>query len=231
MNDKKQLKGVLFDFNGTLFFDTECHVKAFEKCYAKRGMDVPSPEEIIKNLFGLSNEVIYKSYFDSNATKEDCKRFGAEKEGFYYEFCKALPGGMKYVDGVCELMSYLNENNIPYCLATGAGMDNITFYNENMELGKWFDRAHIVCADDKVNCKPSPEIYEYAASKIGLTAPECIVFEDGTLGLIAANKANAGASVAIYQEGLPSPLIEGAYADAVYHDFTEWKEILREFGL
>ena len=231
MSQKKQLKGVLFDFNGTLFFDTVYHVKAFEKCYANRGMEIPSAQYIITNLFGLSNEVIYKTFFDANATLEDCKRFAAEKEGFYYEFCLSSPTGMQYVTGVRELMSYLNEQGIPYCLATGAGMDNITFYNENMNLAQWFDREHIVCADDKVKCKPSPEIYEYAASKIGLTAPECIVFEDGTLGLIAANKANVGVAIAIYEESLPTPLIEGATADAIYHDFSEWKSILEEFGL
>lgn len=231
MNVKKQLKGILFDFNGTLFFDTECHVKAFEQYYAKRGMDVPSSEYIINNLFGLSNVAIYRTFFDANATLEECHRFGEEKERLYYKACLSLPCGMQYTKGVCELLSYLKENNIPYCLATGAGMDNITFYNENMNLAKWFDREHIVCADDPVKCKPDPEIYEYAASKIGLNASDCIVFEDGPLGLIAANKANAGAAIAIYQEGLDSPIINGAHADAIYHDFSEWKSILEEFGL
>ena len=231
MSTKKQLKGVLFDFNGTLFFDTDCHVKAFEKCYANRGMAVPSPQEIITNLFGLSNEVIYKEYFDANATTEDCKRFAREKEGYYYECCLTPPFTMDYSNGARALLSYLKENNIPYCLATGAGMDNISFYNENLDLAEWFDREHIVCADDKVKCKPDPEIYEYAASKIGLKASDCIVFEDGTLGLIAANKANAGACIAIYEEGLPTPLICGAKADAVYHDLSEWKKILEEYGL
>ena len=231
MSIKKQLKGILFDFNGTLFFDTDYHIKAFEQYYANRGMDIPSHEFIITHLFGLSNEMICKGYFEPDATPEDCKRFGEEKEGLYYKFCLEAPEGPQYVKGVSELMAYLAENNIPYCLATGAGMDNIAFYNENMDLGKWFDREHIVCADDKVKCKPDPEIYEYAASKIGLSASECIVFEDGPLGLTAANKAGAGAAIAIYEEGLDSPLINGARADAVYHDFSEWKKILEEFGL
>ena len=231
MSVKKQLKGVLFDFNGTLFFDTDCHVKAFEKCYSNRGMDVPSPQEIITNLFGLSNEVIYKEYFDANATTEDCKRFAKEKEGYYYEFCLTPPFVMDYSNGARALLSYLKENDIPYCLATGAGMDNISFYIEHLNLSEWFDREHIVCADDKVKCKPNPEIYEYAASKIGLKASDCIVFEDGTLGLIAANKANAGACIAVYEKGLPTPLICGAKADAVYHDLSEWKTILEEYGL
>ena len=231
MSDKKQLKGVLFDFNGTLFFDTDCHVKAFEQYYAKMGMEVPSADYIINNLFGLSNEAIYKGFFDPNATLEECRRFGEEKEGLYYKACLELPCGMQYTKGVCDLLCYLKENNIPYCLATGAGMDNITFYNEHMDLAKWFDRAHIVCADDPVKCKPDPAIYEYAASKIGLTASECIVFEDGPLGLIAANKAGAGAAISIYEKGLSSPLINGAKADAVYHDFSEWKTILEQFGL
>ena len=231
MSVKKQLKGILFDFNGTLFFDTDCHVKAFEQYYAKMGMDVPSADYIINNLFGLSNAEIYKKFFNPYATPEDCLNFGEEKERLYYKACLSRPNGLQYTKGVCELMTYLKENNIPYCLATGAGMDNIAFYNENMNLSKWFDREHIVCADDPVKCKPDPEIYEYAASKIGLSASECIVFEDGPLGLIAANRAGAGAAIAIYEEGLSSPLINGARGDAVYHDFSEWKAILEEFGL
>ena len=227
----KKIKGVLFDFNGTLFFDTDCHVKAFEQYYAKCGMEVPSAEYIINNLFGLSNEAIYKTFFDPNATPEDCRRFGEEKERLYYQACLNLPNGMQYTKGACEFLSYLKENNIPYCLATGAGMDNITFYNENMDLWKWFDREHIVCADDPVNCKPDPAIYRYAASKIGLDASECIVFEDGPLGLIAASKANVSAAVVICQEGLPSPLINGITADAAYKDFTEWKEIVKKFDI
>ena len=225
MNVKKKLKGVLFDFNGTLFFDSELHIKAFEECFAARGMEVPSPEFIVTNIFGISNENIYRLFFDTNATYEDCLRFAEEKEGLYRQMCLNEPSLMRYTNGACELMSYLKEKDIPYCLATGSGMDNIIFYNENMELSKWFDREHIVCSDDNVKSKPNPEIYEYAASKIGLNASDCIVFEDGTKGLIAANKANAGASIAIYEEGLPSPLIDGAHADAIYHDFSEWKSI------
>ena len=231
MSKKKQLKGILFDFNGTLFFDTDCHVNAFKQYYAKRGLEIPSAEYVINNLFGLTNAEIYRNFFNENATSEECKQFAIEKEGLYYESCLALPNGMQYVNGVCELLTYLKENNIPYCLATGAGMDNISFYIEHMALSKWFDREHIVCADDKVKCKPDPEIYEYAASKIGLTPSECIVFEDGPLGLIAANRANAGAAIAIYEKGLDSPIRNGAQADAEYHDFSEWKTILKEFGL
>ena len=59
----KKIKGVLFDFNGTLFFDTDCHVKAFEQYYAKCGMEVPSAEYIINNLFGLSREPLKNDRF------------------------------------------------------------------------------------------------------------------------------------------------------------------------
>lgn len=231
MSEKKKIKGILFDFNGTLFFDSKLHIEAFEICFAKRNMEVPTAEYIITNIFGISNENIYKGFFDKNATKEDCLRFAEEKEGIYRRMCLDHPELMRYTEGACELMSYLKENDIPYCLVTGSGLDNISFYNENMELYKWFDREHIVCADDNVKSKPNPEIYEYAAKKLGLSAEECIVFEDGTKGIIAANKAGAGVTIAIYENGLPSPLINGARCDAVYHDFTEWKKIISDFGL
>ena len=110
---EKKLKGVLFDFNGTLFFDSYLHIRAFEICFAKRGMSVPSAEFIVTNIFGISNENIYKTFFDPNATKDECLRFAEEKEGLYRSMCLENPSLMKYTEGACELMRYLKKTLFP----------------------------------------------------------------------------------------------------------------------
>ena len=44
-----KIKGVLFDFNGTLFFDSPFHIMAFKKYFVEHGKEEPSEEFIIKN--------------------------------------------------------------------------------------------------------------------------------------------------------------------------------------
>ena len=45
----------------------------------------------------------------------------------------------------------------------------------------------VVTAEDVVNHKPAPDTFLKAAEQMGLTADECVVFEDGQLGIKAAH--------------------------------------------
>lgn len=228
---KKTIKGILFDFNGTLFFDSLFHIDAFKIYFKERGKPEPSAEYITRFIFGKNNRRIYEDNFNPNADTAEWMAFADRKEGLYRESCLAHPDRMKYTDGVPEMLDWLASSGIPYCLATGSGMDNISFYMEHMGLGRWFDESNIVYSDGSFKGKPEPDAYLLAAKKIGIAPEECIVFEDGTSGLIAARRANAGAVVAVYEDGLPDPITDGASADAVYHSFDEWKKIFENFGI
>lgn len=227
----KSIKGILFDFNGTLFFDSKLHVKAFKKYFVEHGKEEPSVEYITQNIFGRSNPRIYTDNFKSNPTPEECTRFADEKEGLYRDFCLESPELMKYTDGACDMLDWLKENHFPYCLATGSAIDNVSFYNEHMQLWRWFTPENTVCFDGSFRGKPEPDIYLIAAGKLGLDPSECAVFEDGTSGIIAARRAGVGAVIGVYDETLPSPITDEAYCDALYHDFLCWKEIFKDLGI
>ena len=231
MNNAKKLKGLLFDFNGTLFFDSQFHIDAFKRYFTERGMEEPTEEYITQKIFGRNNPTIYAENFNPNATEEEWKSFAEEKEGLYRKLCLENPELMKYTDGVPEMLDYLKANNIPYCLATGSGMDNIEFYMENMGLGRWFSTDNIVYFDGSFKGKPEPDTYLLAAERIGLDASECVVFEDGTSGMMSAKRANAGAIVCVYDHTLPSPITDEVTYDVELHDFTSWKEILAGFDI
>ena len=57
-------KGILFDFNGTLFFDTALHIEAFRSVFPMYGKEKPSKEFIVSYLIGRTNESIYKDNFN-----------------------------------------------------------------------------------------------------------------------------------------------------------------------
>ena len=54
---------------------------------------------------------------------------------------------------------------------------------------------------------------------------------DSAYLLHAARAAGAGKVIAVWEQGLPSPLNDEAQVDGVYHDFSEWKKIFAELGL
>ena len=231
MSNPPKIKGLLFDFNGTLFFDSKLHIEAFKRYFVEHGKEEPTEEYITQQIFGKNNSLIYAENFNPTASEEEWQAFAEAKEGLYRSFCLERPDLMKYTDGVPEMLDYLKEKSIPFCLATGSGMDNISFYMEHMGLGRWFDLDNIVCFDGSFQGKPEPDTYLLAAKKIGLDASECIIFEDGTSGLLAAKRANAGAIVCVYDHELSSPFTQDVSCDIELNDFTDWRRVLTQFGI
>lgn len=225
------VKGILFDFNGTLFFDTELHIKAFETVFPIYGKEKPTREFITSKILGRTNERIYKDNFDPNASTADCEEFNRKKVGIYFEFCLADREVFRLVDGVADMLDYLKEKGIPYAIATGSDKGEVDFFFEHLGLGRWFSEQNMVYTNGTFNGKPEPDCYLLAAEKIGLSASDCIVFEDGTSGIRAATRAGAAGIVAVHEEGVPSPIKEGVRADMVCHSLSDWKNILDRYGL
>lgn len=224
-------RGVLFDFNGTLFFDTELHIKAFEIVFEDYGKPKPTRDFITERLIGRTNYSIYLDNFDPKGDAAACDKFRRDKENIYYELCLADKNVFRLVDGATDMLDHLKENGIPFTIATGSGGEEIDFFFRHLGLGKWFDKEKIIFTNGTFNGKPAPDCYLLAAEKIGVPASECIVFEDGTSGVRAAMSAGAEGVIVIHESTVPSPLNGEVRADAVYHDLTEWRSILSNYRL
>ena len=228
---EKKFTGVLFDFNGTLLFDSDMHMEAFRQVFPLYGHPAPSDDFMIQRCFGRTNETIYKENFNPDATAEDILEFERRKEAIYHQLCLSSPERFRLVDGAVELLDYLKENKIPFCLATGSNWLNVEFYIKHLNLSRWFGMENMVYDNGTYPGKPAPDIYILAAQKLGLPTSECLVFEDGTSGVRAANAAGVGGVVLVYDENLDSPLTESTRVDEVHHDLKNWREILSRFGI
>jgi HAD superfamily hydrolase (TIGR01509 family) len=225
------IKGILFDFNGTLFFDSDIQLKSFKGCYKKYGLIPPDDDYIVKNIFGMSNNAIFRQYFDANATDKDIAEFISFKEKTYISLCREQKDRLHLCEGACEMLDYLVKKGIPVCIATGSERENVEFYFECLGIGRWFTYDTVVYTDGSFRGKPYPDIYELAAKRIGLDAGECAVFEDGSSGMRAANAAGAGMTVALYEDWLPSPITSDVKVDAVYHTLKDYKAVLSGLGI
>ncbi len=226
-----KIRGLIFDFNGTLFFDSRFHIESFRRCSKKYGVPCLSDQQTVTTMFGKSNERIFKDVFNSNATPEEIAEFERLKEGSYMDICRENPDSLHLCDGACEMLDFLQSRKIPYCIATGSPYENVKFYFDYLDLGRWFTFDNIVYINGEFPGKPAPDTYLRAAARLNLSADECAVFEDATSGILSARAAGAARVIAVWENGLPSPITEAAYADAIYHDLKQYKEILHDLDL
>lgn len=191
------MKGIIFDFNGTLFFDSDLHYDAW-RIFSERLRGVPfSDEEMQKYMFGRTNSDIIEYAIGRKPEPELVESLAKEKEGLYRDECLRQEGRLVLAPGAEKFLDYLCENNIPRTIATMSEWDNVAFYIDFFKLERWFDLDKIVYSNGKIPGKPAPDIYEIAAKNLGLTPQECIVVEDAISGINSAKAANIGKIVAI----------------------------------
>ena len=191
------MKGIIFDFNGTLFWDSQLHYDAWREFSKKlRGYSF-TDEEMRNKMFGHTNEDIIAYAIGKKPSKEMVEKYAKEKESLYREQCLKSPETFKLAHGAVELLDYLKNNNIPRTIATMSEWDNVKFYIDNFHLGKWFDLEKIVYSDGTIPGKPAPDIFEIAAKNIGLNPKDCIVIEDAIAGINSAKSAGIGKIIAI----------------------------------
>ena len=89
------------------------------------------------------------------------------------------------VSGVRKLLEKLN---IPICVASNGEPIHVNQSLEMTGLRDFFD-GNIFCASDVGVPKPAPDLFLYAAKKMGFKPEQCIVIEDSISGVMAANRA------------------------------------------
>ncbi len=219
-------KGIIFDFNGTLFFDSEMHLEAWREFSAKLRGTPFSDEEMRHHMFGRTNHDIIKYAIGKEPSPELVEKLGFEKEELYRNRCRAMGDACKLAPYAVEFLNYLKINNIPRTIATMSDKDNVDFYIEHFKLANWFDTDKIVYSDGKIKGKPAPDIYQIAAEKLGLAPLDCVVVEDAVSGIEAAKAAGIGKIVAIASME-PVDLYKNIRAvDLIIKDFSNFEEIL-----
>ena len=101
-------KGVIFDFNGTLFFDNPKHILAWSKIsqdIRHHGID---EEELHKHINGVPNNKVVEYMFGGKCDPSEMEKYSQLKEEYYRQFCKEDQATFHLVKGAEEYFDYLN---------------------------------------------------------------------------------------------------------------------------
>ncbi|MBN2281716.1 MAG: HAD family phosphatase [Candidatus Marinimicrobia bacterium] len=181
------IQGVIFDFNGTLFWDTEYQNIAWEK-FLKSYHIIFSEDEKKEFLHGRNVKDTLEYAFNQNFTQEQIETLSEEKEIIYRNIC--LQKEMKLAPGAESLIQFLLKNNIKTALATAAGKSNVDFFIENFNLTKYFNKKNIIFNDGTSRGKPYPDLFNKTIKSLNIKNENVIIFEDSVSGIRAAEGAN-----------------------------------------
>jgi len=183
-----KFKGLVFDFNGTLVWDTPFHNQAFDIFLEKHNIQLSDQEKTIK-IHGKTNPDIMRGLFERELNVDEITKFSIEKESIYQQL---VIGDLHFADGVENLFIFLKQKKVPFCIATSSDLFNVEFYFEQLHLDRWFSRDYVIYNDGTLRGKPEPDIFLRAAAKLQLSPRELVIFEDSKAGVMAAENAGAG---------------------------------------
>ena len=213
--------GIIFDFNGTLFFDSIKHEEAWCAMAKRfRGTSL-THEELTSKMHGRNNKKVLEMIFGHEIEEEYSTQLSFEKEATYRQMCLDDPEHFKLVKGAVELFDQLIANNIPLSIASASIKPNIDFFVEHFHLAQWFDPNLIVYDDGTYENKI--DMFKQSAKNMNLDVSDCIIVEDSVSGVEFANAVNAKKVIVIGSKE-NDPKFNGQRVDAYIHDFIKFYE-------
>lgn len=202
--------GFIFDLDGVIVDTAKYHYLAWKKLANELGFEFT--EEQNEMFKGVSRKRCLEILLDIgkvNATQEQFDTWMVEKNKDYLEYIENMDAS-EILPDVTKILKFLKAREVP--IALGSASKNAKPILEKVGLLSYFDL--IVDGNSVTKAKPDPEVFLIAARSLGISAKDCVVFEDAVAGIEAAN--NAGMiSIGIGDVGILSA------ADYNFKDFTE----------
>lgn len=217
-----ELKGVLFDIDGTLTNSDPLHFLAFQEILVEEGFNAGAPidEQFFRErISGRHNPQIALDLFPS-WTIEQHQRFSEDKEQRF----RTLAGKvLKPVDGLQEFLSFLEDKGLHKAAVTNAPRANTELMLDALGLDRTFEA--VVLGEDCTRAKPFPDPYLRALQLTGMSPQHALVVEDSPTGVAAG--AAAGVAVVGIRTSQADSVLLAAGASAVVSDYHELLALLK----
>jgi HAD superfamily hydrolase (TIGR01509 family) len=170
----------LFDCDGTIADSMPLHYLAWKKALAEWNYEFD--EKLFYAWGGMPVVEIIGTLNKNHGLRMPVETVSRRKEDFYFELLpqlKAVPEVLEHIEAA--------HGRIPFAVVSGSTRESVIASLVALNLCDRFDT--LVCAEDYKKSKPDPEAFLVAASRLGVPAKKCLVFEDTEMGIQAATAA------------------------------------------
>ncbi|MFI5664011.1 HAD family hydrolase [Streptomyces sp. NPDC051684] len=208
---------VIFDNDGVLV-DSEPISNTLLAGYLTELGHPTSYEESLRDYMGAAMHRVHDVVLERTGQRlpEDFD------EVFHARVFAAFERELEPVDGVVEVLERLTADGVPYCVASSGSHERIRVGHRKTGLDKWFGDERIFSSQDVGRGKPAPDLFLYAAERMGVPPEKCLVVEDSPLGVQAA--VAAGMDVYGFTAMTPPERLGGA--GELFDDMRELPRLL-----
>lgn len=179
----RPIRGVLFDMDGLVLDSERLYTRFWMEAAQLLGYPMTLEQALgMRSLNREAGQAKLIEYFGPGISYPEVRNLRIKLMDAYI-----AEHGIAPKPGIRELLAYLKENGIRCAIASSSPMENIQRHLSANDLLDSFDQ---LCSGYEVpNGKPAPDIYLYAASRLGLQATECLALEDSPAGIESAYRA------------------------------------------
>ncbi len=174
----KNYKGLIFDLDGTLINSMPYHALAWKQVANEHGFDID-----IKDIYamgGSASRDIAAFYKNKGEPVGDIDEYVKRKIAIFQENIPKI----EVFDKIFNELKEAKALGIKIAIGTGTRTANANRILKEKGLLDYIDT--LVTADDVTRHKPNPDTFLVAAKRLELSPQDCLVFEDGQLGIKAA---------------------------------------------
>ncbi|MYW16226.1 HAD family hydrolase [Streptomyces sp. SID161] len=143
-------------------------------------------------------------------------------EVFHARVFAAFERELRPVPGVTGVLEKLAADGVPYCVASSGSHERIRVGHRTTGLDRWFEEGRVFSSEDVGRGKPAPDLFLYAAERMGVAPERCVVVEDSPLGVQAA----VAAGMDVYGFTAMTPAARLAGASQLFSDLGELADLL-----
>lgn len=207
------VKTVIFDMDGVLVNSEPLHHEV--SLVQFKNLNIEVTDDIFATFTGNSNKMIYQKLKDRFELPHKIEDLILAKNNLFIDAFDKKED-LHLMPGVKDLIIDLYKNGVQLIVASSSEMEIINKVFERFDLDQYF--THKVSGNDFPESKPNPAIFLKAASYSKAPIEECVIIEDSTNGIKAANAAGIFC-IAYKSEGVDSQ--DQSLADVVIYDYKD----------
>ncbi|TGN80967.1 HAD family hydrolase [Streptomyces bauhiniae] len=194
---------ILFDNDGVLV-DSEPISNRHLAAYLTELGHPTTYDESLRDYMGAAMHRVHDTVLERTGEKLP----GDFDDVFHARVFAAFEQELRPVAGVEGVLEKLTADGVPYCVASSGSHERIRVGHRVTGLDRWFDDDRIFSSQDVGRGKPAPDLFLYAAERMGVAPERCLVVEDSPLGVQAA--VAAGMDVYGFTAMTPPEKLAGA---------------------
>ena len=179
----RDFAGIIFDCDGTLVDSMPLHFRAWSASFVHHGAPWHWTEDEFYANAGVPDRITVMELIERYGVSLDPHSIHEFKAEWYSRHLHELAP----VPAVAELARRYHAAGKKISVASGSDLSLVAPSLEVSGLLSLFDI--VITPADVVHGKPAPDMFLLAAERMGVAPENCLVFEDGKNGLVAAEAA------------------------------------------